>query len=392
MARLQKTIRHDALSRLGNAALFVLAISLGYLAIELVFFRLLLSSLPINLLPHLPDTVGVLVQNSKSHFLPRDYVALLGDSYAVGVGDWRWQVRGDRTKPFHSANIIHDAIGRDVVSFGKEGSDSAMGLVLQPARIFAGAQCFIFPDLEAPRAMFHYFYEGNDTSGDLGHLKAVQSRYGSTDDDAIDRYLAEELASVPAWKCHVHLLDTMKRMAIFAYRYYVAGMTLTPDRRQENALVVSGKTIAAPPLQGPALDLDEEQIKTGMRLLARSLSWLTTRFPGIPTTVVYIPSPLTVYSHAGQSVSFHYGGDPGRPAPAALVKKNSDFLCSLVRAAADARGLGFIDTRPALRAAAANQTIHGPLDWFHFNEAGYRILGQLVVNRLQGDTSASQCE
>src|SRR5437773_1816804 len=72
---------------LANAALAVCSIVLGYIAIEVIVFRVLLSQLPINLSSHLPDTVGVLVQNSKSHFVPRDYVAILGDSYAVGLGD-----------------------------------------------------------------------------------------------------------------------------------------------------------------------------------------------------------------------------------------------------------------------------------------------------------------
>ena len=376
---------------LANAALAVCSIVLGYIAIEVIVFRVLLSQLPINLSSHLPDTVGVLVQNSKSHFVPRDYVAILGDSYAVGLGDWFLQARGDRTKPFHSANVIHEATGLDVVSFGKEGNASAEGLVSLPARIFAGSQCFIFPAIEPPRAMFHYYYEGNDAPIDAALVDIVGRRYGGTDDHAIDRYLVDNKASVPAWKCHAHLLDTMGRMAVFAYRHYIAGLTLTPDRRQENALVVGGKTIPAPPLQGPALDLDEQQIKTAMRTLARSLSWLRTRFSGVPTTIVYVPSPLAIYRHAGETVSFHYGRDPGRPATVALTERHSDLMCDLVRGAAIAQGAGFLDARAALRAAAAERIIHGPLDWFHFNEAGYRVLGQVIANRLRGDLSASEC-
>jgi len=60
---------------------------LTYFVAEFVFFRVLLPSMPLQLRPHLPDVADVLVQNSKSSFVPHDYVALLGDSYAEGIGD-----------------------------------------------------------------------------------------------------------------------------------------------------------------------------------------------------------------------------------------------------------------------------------------------------------------
>jgi hypothetical protein len=107
-----------------NTILITASLSCTYLVVELVFFRILLPQLSLNLKTHLPDTAGVLVQASKAGFIPHDYIALLGDSYAEGVGDWLLQVNGDRTKPYHSANIIREATGRDVVSFGRSRSIS----------------------------------------------------------------------------------------------------------------------------------------------------------------------------------------------------------------------------------------------------------------------------
>src|SRR4051812_4428917 len=78
-----------------NAILITASISCTYLVVEFVFFRILLPRLSLNLKTHLPDTAGVLVQASKSGFIPHDYIALLGDSYAEGVGDWLLQVNGD---------------------------------------------------------------------------------------------------------------------------------------------------------------------------------------------------------------------------------------------------------------------------------------------------------
>jgi hypothetical protein len=47
--------------------------------------------------------------------------------------------------------------------------------------------------------------------------------------------------------------------------------------------------------------------------------------------------------------------------------------------------------QPALRAAGARQTLHGPHDWKHLNETGYRLLGALVAQHLE-DRPADACD
>src|SRR5262245_56562952 len=54
-------------------------------------------------------------------------------------------------------------------------------------------------------------------------------------------------------------------------------------------------------------------------------------------------------------------------------------------------GAGYLDTRLTLRAAAETRILHGPIDWIHFNEAGYRILGGLALERLQGRRGTNAC-
>jgi len=362
-----------------------------YVLIGFIFFHLFLPYVSLNLMTHLPDTAGVLVQNSKSGFVPHDYIALLGDSYAEGVGDWLWEAHGNRTKPFHSGNVIHEATGRDVVSFGREGAGSAEAIVLQPARIFGGTGCYLFPNIEPPRDMVIYFYEGNDIDDNIHFLENVNRSYGQTDERSVDRLLVEDYASVSAWKCHGYLADTMARMAKFLFQYYVAGITFEADLRRENTLLVARRQVMAPPLNGPALLYDDNQIRAGMGILGRSLAWLKQRFPGVTTTVAYIPSPLSIYQFATDAVRTTHGRQPGATVSLAFAGKHSDLICRLARQEVEAQGAGFLDTRPALRAAAATRVIHGPIDWFHLNESGYRVLGELVVDGLQARAAANTC-
>jgi hypothetical protein len=366
-----------------NALLAIVSTLLCYVALEYAVFRVALPYLPIDVRPHLPDMVDVLAQNSRAGYLPHDYVALLGDSYAEGLGDWLLQVGGDRTKPFHSGYVIRQATGRDVVSFGKGGTGSAEALVLRPARIFPSYRCLVFPDLETPREMFVYFYEGNDVEDNVHFLTKVDSRYHRTDADAIDRYLAEDYATTYPWHCHWQLADLMLGMASFAVRYHVFGLPADncgTEAPRANRLIVGNQPIEVPALMGPSLfPAGDDTIRAAMGVLDRALRWLRMRFPGVPIELVYVPSALSTYRLTGDSVTYCIGTNVLLTAPTPQVERNHDFIRDLARDIASAQGVPFVDATPALRAAASTKLIHGPRDWDHLNEIGYRVLGSLVA-------------
>lgn len=371
-----------------NLLLAIASTLLCYVALEYAVFRFALPYLPIDVRPHLPDMVDVLAQNSKAGYLPHNYIALLGDSYAEGLGDWLLDNGGDRTKPFHSADVIRQATGRDVVSFGRGGAGSAEAIVWRTARELPASRCSVFPALEAPRQMFVYFYEGNDVEDNDHFLDMVDARYHRTDAEAIDRYLAEDYATTSPWHCHVQLAGLMVSMASFAFRYHVLGWpvdncgTAAP---RANHLIVSDRTIEAPALLGPAMTPigDDNAIRTGMDVLAHALSWLRRRFAGVPVEVVYIPAALSIYRHAGDTVTYCIGSNIVGTAPTAKVDRNHAFIRDLARDIAGRQDIPFLDATPALRAAASAQVIHGPRDWDHLNEIGYRALGSLVAAHVR---------
>lgn len=369
-----------------NALLAIASTLLCYVALEYAMFRVALPYLPVDVRPHLPDMVDVLAQNSKAGHLPHDYIALLGDSYAEGLGDWLLQVGGDRSQPFHSADVIRQATGRDVVSLGKGGAGSAEGIVLRPAGIFPSYRCSVFPPLEVPRQMFVYFYEGNDVEDNLYFLIKVNSRYHRTDGEAIDRYLEEQYAAANPWHCHWQLADFMITMASFAVRYRVLGLPVDncgTEAPRSNRLIVGDRTIEAPTLMGPAMHVDDGPIRVAMSVLDHALSWLRLRFPGVRVVLVYVPSALSVYRLAGDSVTYCVGFNIIRTASTAQAAQKHDFIRDIARDIARDQGIAFVDATPSLRAAAAAQVIHGPRDWDHLNEIGYRALGMLVATHVR---------
>jgi len=104
------TIRY-AKSGLANALLVTISILVTYAVAELIFFRLVLPYMSLNLLPHLPDRAAFFLQSSKTEYVPRDYIALIGDSNAQGMGDWLLKTAGDLAKPHHSADVLHQVLG-----------------------------------------------------------------------------------------------------------------------------------------------------------------------------------------------------------------------------------------------------------------------------------------
>jgi hypothetical protein len=299
-------------------------------------------------------------------------------------------------RAFHAAHVVHDLTGRDVITFGRGGSSNAEGFVRQPAHILAGSQCLLFPTISEPSQIFAYFYEGNDLQDNLRFAKKVVQRFGRADDPAVADYLTSNYAAFPAWACHLYLFDVAARMTRFLYQYYYLGVNpLWREAPGGNLLRIGGTVIDGPaPLEGPALELDEQELHSGLTVLDRSLSWLRTRFPRVPTTVVYIPAPLSIYHLAGPT--FIYVVEPrdeGKTGRASLaqIATNTDRICNLVRAASEHNGVGFFNTRPALREVAATRLLHGPADWEHFNEQGYRTLGELLARRLDNLTRVDTC-
>jgi hypothetical protein len=122
-----------------------------------------------------------------------------------------------------------------------------------------------------------------------------------------------------------------------------------------------------------------------------SLDWLTRSFSSA-ITVVYLPSPAAIYRHANASVDVytHWPLNEVQAISAADIYAASQRTCEQIRALTLGRGVRFIDMRPALRAAAATTVIHGPRDWNHFNETGYRVLGERLA-RMVDEGASTEC-
>jgi hypothetical protein len=383
-----------------NATLSLVSFLVTYLVCELLFFRFMLPSMSYNIRPHLPDRADFFMQNSKRQFVPRDYIALLGDSYAAGVGDWLLAGGGVSDKPYHSANVIHDLTGRDVASFGRVNIGSAQAMVQRVTRILDDDYCYLFPEIDPPRRFVVYFYEGNDFADNYELLLHEVKPQGGELAGSIDAFLRDHYARPSPWACHGHFGDMLWRMARYAVKYSWRPPAVIDLPGTMNPLVIGGETRMASDFQAPPMLMSEAEIGAAVTVYARSLAWLRRRFPAVPVTVVYVPSPPSVYRHGGATVllkEVFAPSDPGGPAfrfglalaPAAIYAR-SQLACTRIRDATP-DDVAFVDARPALRRAAARAPVHGPRDWNHPNELGYRTLGALVAEKI-AQTGHDACD
>jgi len=373
---------------LANALLLVVSIGVTWLAASFVIFRFLLPHLSLNLHAHFPDIAELFAQTSKAGTAPRDYIALLGDSYAEGQGDGLLAADGDRTTFVHSAHVLHRLTGRDVVSLGIGGAGSVQAMVRQPARILNG-DCFLYPRLDPPRQIIVYFYEGNDLE-ENGYIAGRVAAEGPVTRERIARYVGERYGTPPRFRCFTDLGETTFKMAHFLITNTESFETLRKPSAHNK--VLSGDALhAAPALQKPPAELERHAREAALTVFDISLEWLRRNFSA-PVTIVYLPSPAAIYRHAEASVDVYtrWPLNEVQVMSAGDIYAASQRTCESIREFSRARGVRFIDMRPALRAAAATAVIHGPRDWNHFNEEGYRVLGETLA-AMAGDSASTAC-
>ena len=373
---------------LANALLLIVSVGATWLVASFVIFRFLLPHLSLNLHPFFPDIAEVFAQTSKAGAAPRDYVALLGDSYAEGQGDGLLAAGGDRAKFVHSAHVLHRLTGRDVVSLGLGGAGSVQAMVRQPARILNG-DCFLYRRLEPPRQILVYFYEGNDLE-ENGYVAGRVAAEGPVTREAVAAYVSQHYGAPPHFRCFTDLGETTFKMAHFLLTNAETFETLRKPSQHNNVLS-GGAPHAAPALQKPPAEMDAGARDAALMVFDVSLEWLRRNFSA-PVTVVYLPSPAAIYRHAEASVDVYtrWPLNEVQAMPATKIYAASQRTCGQIRELTLARGARFLDTRPALRAAAANAVIHGPRDWNHFNAAGYRVLGEELARTID-DRASTEC-
>lgn len=417
-------LKKKLVSAAQNLGLSAASLIVFYLFFELLVFPLSLIHLPHRLQWRVDAPLLVFNQDTRRGRKPRDYLAIVGDSYAVGVvnedGPRKWSSRG----PAANA-LLFESLGVDVAAWGQNGGGSLGGLVATPIGTYEFFKRTRFYGFEEPEKILAFFYEGNDLDDNVIELKErYDGRFeaGRFDDPEyfrgfIDQVVRKEhpLARRTAdfgWTDNLLFLDfilefTKKSLSwLFVQRRWAnrrptharpdarpmgegaedEDQAAKPDKTspEVNRARVGGKIVSLPEgLQSPGLELDAGEIARGVLVFEHSIRYLKSYFPKAEMTVVYIPSPLTCYELVSEKVSIETRQNRSPIRDAKLVPPASDGIEAAVRAASMRAGCGYVDAREVLRRAGGKRIIHGPWDWYHFNRHGYKALADRITAELR---------
>jgi len=364
------------------------------LFLEFVGFRFLLPHLPLKVHVYLPREIRVLAQPSKRSAIPRDYIALVGDSYAYGYGEWLLETDSRFNRGFHSADVIHQATGRDVVTFGAAGAGSLTGLVAAPIGRLRYLDASWLYSLAHPRVIVVYFYSGNDFNDNLKDLE-LRFHPNFPGKDVQDREVFRSFLTTvvlgrdPSWVEAESGLPPTRRLfftrtlwRIWRQAGGIPWVPSSPVTGGVNRVIVGGRTIAVPDLHSPGLQLGVEEIALATHVFEEGLLYLKRYFSNSAVRVVYIPSALECYQIASPEIDIEtYEGRRSRHRVEELERRHR-LAVTAVQNATERNGLAFVDATPYLKSASRSELVHGPKDWHHFNRAGYEALARAVLTVL----------
>ena len=379
-----------------------------WLFVELLAFPFVLAHISTAPLGFLGEGETLLAQTSKRGVFPRDYIALTGDSYAAGWGDCAAGA-ADRARDCPTpAERVHRSTGRDVVTFARPGAGILRAIIDEPLSQLAYARGLSWWAFADPDILLVFFYEGNDVDDNAWDLRVryFQGGYGEygrlTPGDFEGFVDAEVLGADPLFGASQQLGLSDRLLfsrSLFAAVFSVMGDSAAPPEATEGCpgrplgsgqpgdqdpirVHVAGRSQEIPSgLQGPAMGATERQRRQGMETLELALGALQRRLPDTRLGLVYVPSVLSAYTLESSVVhveDYYCGQRPTGYAPE-LVLQRSDELVLEVEGVCSRQEVEFVDARPAVRSAAVDGLVHGPEDWRHFNDKGYRALSQAVL-------------
>jgi hypothetical protein len=392
---------------LKNLLLVLAGTAVAIALLEIAVFPYLLAGMPTNVAQMTRPFARQLAQSSKAGTIPRNYIIVTGDSYAEGWGDGlRHAVPGTR-QPYSSAHVIAERLRRDVITVGRAGWGTT-NASLAPEEFVAQGRTSLFHPVDPPAAIFFYFYEGNDLFDNVrwarfrhradlaarpytpAEFAAFIARQRDDETSFLNQFPRVFQAILPATN---FMISTFEAEVVGPVRQWFRTGPPPPSRYPTwpgvvNRATVDGKTMAlADALESPALELSELEIANGLNVTRAALQGMLAANPGIPVTLVYLPSPLSSYELASETVSYQartaasdINALAGAEAPVVRVGEYGRRMRKVVCSIARDLGIAFIDVSPAILAAGRGQLLHGPEDWKHFNFEGYRVVGTTVAD------------
>ncbi len=368
------------------------------IALEANWFYIFTNAFPLSAQHFFDKELLILPQYSKKSATPKDYIAIFGDSYAYGQGDWFYNSLSKIKPTYQTTHLLHEKTGRDVVSFGHQAASSVIGMIETPISGLKYINSLCCYKTDDPKTILIFFYEGNDY---YDNLKEFRFRYKANgweqnklnDEAYFSQFIEQQIlnnnpiylksdthssfenlifSKVAATLAYNAVLD-IKRGAFDFERKHASHF------KKNNEITVNGEKIPVYEGLGAApVYLRPDQIETALTIFKQSLMYAHKRFPDAKMALIYIPAPTSIYEFLKEDV------DIGEKITQATYKANkikalSQEMCNRIKDITIKENISFVDFSAEARLSAQKNVLHGPVDWEHLNETGYRLLAEKLL-------------
>ena len=378
-----------------------------------VFLHYKICDLPYKFLNHTTGPVHKIGQYSKKGIIPKNYLAIVGDSNVYGFGPWLYDNSWSMEQPnFAAHHLLHASLKKDVVSFGYPGFGSLGSSLSMVSELLMLKNSWIWLEIEDPSEILFVFYEGNDLINNLHEVEQRGLNLNTIETNLLDQKLAkiitdEEKKLSESWAITDHsaawnLFSGLTKN--YYQKFFQEPEVDSSDLRSSpldqhsiskelngskpiNIANISGVQVPLGYCEGPALLLNETEILLSLKISEHSLSYLRSNFPYSKISLIYLPSSLSIYNFVASEISpapLVMMGQPrsGVFKPMDAIERNK-FLRAEILKITQKTGTEFWDTTDYLKEIARNQLLHGPRDPIHLNRAGYEAFSEAISTFLK---------
>jgi hypothetical protein len=378
-----------------------------------IFLHFKICDLPYKFLNHTTGPVYKLGQYSKKGVIPKNYLAIVGDSNVYGFGPWLYDNSWSMEQPsFATHHLLHASLKKDFVSFGYPGFGSLGSSLSMVSELQMLKSSWVWSKIENPLEILFVFYEGNDLINNLHEVEQRGLDLHTIESNALDRKIAkiitdEEKKLSESWAVtdHSAAWNLFSGLSKNYYRKFfqkpkpestdlqsfpLAQPSISQDRngsKPTNIANISGLEVPLGFCEGPALLLNEMEIALALKISEHSLRHLRRNFPDSKINLIYLPSSLSIYDFGDCQVS---------PAPLEMMGKTrsgefkpfdaierNKFLRAEILKITQKTSTEFWDSTDYLKQIARNQLLHGPRDPIHLNRTGYEAFAEGILSYLK---------
>lgn len=313
-----------------------------------------------------------------------NYIAVLGDSYAAGLGDEF--LGGDFN--YGAIHKLHEKDNLNYLVFGRGGYGSINSLAEFNFCRKLTESSWITKQIEKPSKILFFFYEGNDLNNNNDHLKTMSSQtidnFVFTESDKFDRD-----RFIDYHKPLYFLLRFAKRKITMKIGRILG---VQDDANPDNTSILSGSnnlislknSVAQGPetAQSAAVELSGQELDNALDTFYSVLKLLSKQNPETPIEIIYIPSIVTSYDWKSSKIHIEsYTTTKGNVFTTSEnnTKYSDEIRRRISKFAAD-NNFSFTDTTNRIKKIGRVDLVHGPIDWRHFNKLGYEAVSAEIKN------------